>query len=228
MSLDFEPLEYADLTALTYRAIRGRILHRQLKSGDQIPIDVIAAAIGVSRTPVVDALKQLASEGLVEIRPRRGSFVRTLHAQDIREMFEIREVIELHCARKAASAPAPALVERLFSALEQMCAATKGDIYTDYDSFIEWDQNFHIAIVESSNNSQIQEIYSRLKVHMHIARSHHITPLETPIDVHREHRSIAEAIAVGSPEKAAVAVATHLSAVKRQFIINIEEAGGVL
>lgn len=72
MKVDFTRLEYVQLTELTATEIRRRILHRELDTGSQIPVDVIAGQLGVSRTPVLDALKILANEGLVEIRSRRG------------------------------------------------------------------------------------------------------------------------------------------------------------
>src|ERR1700689_5021022 len=94
----FERINHADLTDQTYEAIRGRILRRELKTGEQIPIDRVAAELGVSRTPVLDAIKRLAVEGLIGIRPRRGCFVLGLSVVDIREIFGLREALETYAA----------------------------------------------------------------------------------------------------------------------------------
>src|ERR1700712_1402352 len=72
----FERIQHADLAELTYTAIRKRILMRELRTGEQIPVEAVALMLGVSRTPVIDALRRLETEGLVEIRARRGCFVR--------------------------------------------------------------------------------------------------------------------------------------------------------
>src|ERR1700728_190462 len=94
----FERINHADLTDQTYEAIRGRILRRELKTGEQIPIDRVAADLGVSRTPVLDAIKRLSVEGLIGIRPRRGCFVLGLTIADIREIFGLREALETYAA----------------------------------------------------------------------------------------------------------------------------------
>ncbi len=98
MQARFDRLEHVHLTDLTADQIRRRILRLEIESGMQIPVDEIALQLGVSRTPVIDALKQLANEGLVEAVPRRGCFLRGLTAQDVQEIFETREAIEAYCA----------------------------------------------------------------------------------------------------------------------------------
>lgn len=94
----YQPLDYTDLTEQTYRILKDRILRNELLPGAQISVPEVALALGVSRTPVTDALKRLASDGLVDIFPRRGTFVSQLTARDVAEIFDIRLMIELSAA----------------------------------------------------------------------------------------------------------------------------------
>ncbi|BCP53635.1 GntR family transcriptional regulator [Kaistia sp. 32K] len=223
----FEPLKHADLAEQTYAAIRRRILRRELETGQQIPIDIVAAELGVSRTPVLDALKRLASEGLVEIRARRGCYVRALTTDDIREIFEVREAIELYGVRAAIrDGRHGALADVLSAACVAMEAATEGDIYVDYDRFTEWDRAFHRAIVTASANRRLEEIYGNLHVHLHIMRVHYFRELEAAIRIKRDHRAILDAIRAGDLAAAQAAVSAHIFVTRDRIIANLARDGG--
>ena len=94
----FAPLDHADLTEKTYRLLREKILRRQLKAGEKISVDEAAEGLGISRTPVLHALERLANDGLVKIIPRKGTFVSELTKQDVKELFDIRVLIETYAA----------------------------------------------------------------------------------------------------------------------------------
>ena len=114
----------------------------------------MAAELGVSRTPVLDAIKRLSVEGLIGIRPRRGCFVLGLTVVDIREIFGLREALETYAADCViVERRHRELADELEALSRQMAAFTEGDIYTDYDAFIERDRAFHMALVRSAGNS---------------------------------------------------------------------------
>lgn len=225
--IGFEPLMHADLGEQTYAAIRMRILRRELETGQKIPIDVIAAELGVSRTPVLDAMKRLAAEGLVEIRARRGCYVRALTTDDVREIFEVREAIELHGIRMAIrEGRNVALARTLEEACEAMEAATAGDLYVDYDLFTEWDRAFHRAIVTASGNRRLQELYGNLHVHLHIMRVHYFRELEAAIRIKADHRAILDAIRNGDLAAAEAAMSAHIFITRDRITANLAGDGG--
>src|SRR5712691_10064851 len=84
-----------------YQALRQAIVGSLLKPGERLNVDELAEKLGVSLTPVRSAIQQLATEGLVEIRPRSGTFVATLTAQDVEETFKIRCALECLAAEDA-------------------------------------------------------------------------------------------------------------------------------
>lgn len=224
----FERIQHADLAALTYAAIRRRILLRELRTGEQIPVEAVAAGLGVSRTPVIDALKRLEAEGLVEIRARRGCFVRGLTATDIREIFEVREAVELFGIRMAIREHRHgALADTLDGIAQRMTECTAGESFTDYDQFIAWDRAFHVAIVHASDNGRMKELYSNLHVHLHIMRLHYFRDLESAAHVNADHAAILSAIRAGRLAAAEQAVSAHLAAIRDCATRNLREAGSL-
>jgi GntR family transcriptional regulator, rspAB operon transcriptional repressor len=223
----FERIKYADLTEQTYEAIRGRILRRELTTGEQIPIDRVAAELGVSRTPVLDAIKRLAVEGLIGIRPRRGCFVLGLSVVDIREIFGLREALETYAADFViVEGRYRELADELEALSRQMAAFTEGDLYTDYDAFIERDRAFHMALVRSAGNSRMTESYQRLNVHLHIMRAHYVRVIRRATDVHSDHAAILSAIRAGDASAARAAASAHLTIVRDRMLAEIEREGG--
>ena len=224
----FERLQHVDLAALTYDAIRKRILLRGLRSGEQIQVEAVAAGLGVSRTPVIEALKRLESEGLVEIRARRGTFVRGLTANDIREVFEIREAVELFSIRMAIRERRhAALADTLAEIARPMQACTAGDVFTDYDRFIEWDRAFHAAIVHASDNGRMIELFRNLHVHLHIMRVHYFRELDSASHVNADHAAIVAALRAGDLATAEQAVSGHLATNRNRAIAVLHEGGSL-
>jgi GntR family transcriptional regulator, rspAB operon transcriptional repressor len=227
MTAKFEPLEYVHLTDLTTAAIRRQILRRELATGSQIPVDTVAAQLGVSRTPVIEALKQLENEGLVEVVPRRGCFVRKLVTEDVREIFEAREAIELFCTCDAIrQGRHKALAKSLTPLIDKMNRQTHDDRYIDIEAFIAADREFHNAIVASGGNQRLKTMYDRLNIHMHVLRVYYFRSLEPPTRVAKDHLSIQRSLSAGNVAAAEGATRRHLARMKAKMIANLELNGG--
>jgi GntR family transcriptional regulator, rspAB operon transcriptional repressor len=227
LKADFSRLEYVQLTELTATEIRRRILHRKLDTGSQIPVDTIAAQLGVSRTPVLEALKMLANEGLVEIRSRRGCFVKALTVQDVQEIFEAREAIELFCTYYAIKRGRhEALSAELIKLIDEMNRHIKGDTYVDFEAFIAADSAFHSAIVASGENQRLLAMYDRLNIHMHVLRVHYFRGVIPPPAVAKDHLAIQRSIAKGAIAAAEEATRRHLARTSSKMIINLKINGG--
>src|SRR5882724_6390859 len=103
-----------------YGALREGILGHLFKPGERLHVDELSEKLGVSLTPVRNAIQQLATEGLVEIRPRSGTFVANLSVQDVEETFEIRCALECLAAEKSTQLIEPAELDRLRALLVSM------------------------------------------------------------------------------------------------------------
>lgn len=229
MAEAYAPLDHTDLTEQTYQVLKNRILMRQVKPGDKISVDEVAHGLGVSRTPVTDALKRLATDGLVEIMPRRGTFVSELTARDVDELFEIRLLIETYAAEMiVANGKSSVFLEAIEEPISVMSRATVDDDYGDYEAFIEGDRQMHLALVKVTDNQKLLEMYIDLNVHMHVARAHYLNSVENARQAHQEHEAILEAFHRGDPEQVKEKLGMHITNVKTRILELLEMRGGRL
>lgn len=226
--ITFQPLDYIDLTERTYRVLKDKILRGELKPGAQISAPEVALALRVSRTPVTDALKRLASEGLVEIVPRQGTFVTELTARDMAEIFDMRLMIEMYAAAQVLEAgAAERFLEAARAPISVMEQAIDGDQFRDYEAFTANDREFHTALVTLTGNSRILRSYNHLHVHTHGARVHYLDG-DSAQQAHSEHLAILRAFESGSVSEAQNALRVHISAVKARILELLQNRGGQL
>lgn len=229
MVIEYPTITHLDLTEQTYRFLKDKILKREISPGEKISVEEIAHGLGVSRTPVVNALKMLESDGLVEIQPRRGTFVTHLTAQDVAELFEIRLLIELHAAEQIfAQNKVKQLLDEIEEPLNRMYSAISEADYVDYDSFISGDRDLHLQLVKYLNNHRLFEIYSALNVHMQVARAHYLDTVENALQAQREHEAMLIAIRNNNLAGLKEAIQNHIVNVKARILTLLEERGGQL
>jgi DNA-binding GntR family transcriptional regulator len=223
------PLNHTDLTDQTYGVIKDQILRRQLEPGEKISVDEVAHALGVSRTPVTDALKRLANEGLVDIRPRIGTFVSELTARDVEELFDIRLAIELFAADQILlNGQINSFLKRIKEPMDVMRRAMVDDDYGDYEAFIEGDRQLHLILVSMTDNQKLLQIYSGLNVHIQVARAHYLSSVENARQAHQEHEAILAGFDKSDPDVVRKELSNHISHVKSRILELLEERGGQL
>ncbi len=224
----YQPLDYTDLTEQTYRALKDKILRYELKPGAQISVSEVAFALGVSRTPVMDALKRLASEGLVEIAPRRGTFVTELTTRDIAEIFDMRLMIELYAAELLFQTGAvDRFIEAAQAPMQAMQRAIAGADIQDYDAFTSNDRDFHTALITLTRNNRLLRAYTQLRVHTHGARVHFLDG-DNIQQAQHHHTAIVEAFRHGRVDQAKEALRIHIATVKARMLDLLEQRGGKL
>ena len=179
---------------IAYRQIKEMIFHLELLPGTRVPELQIAAKLSISRTPIHDALRRLAAEGLVVIGPHRGATVTCFSEAEIREIGAIRMFQDILAAQLAAyygSASDFARLDSLADACEE--AAARGDVY----GRIRLDIEFHMAISEISGNSHLvrqqYEIYQQIHL-IHISQYKDIR--HSLMQIHH-HRPLIAAIRSG-------------------------------
>ena len=223
------PLDRTDLTERTYAVLKDRILTRRLEPGARISVPEISAALGVSRTPVTDALKRLATEGLVEIIPRRGTFVTGLSASDVGELFDIRLLIEEHAVEGiVASGRSAEYLQAVSEPMSRMRRAMVDDDYGDYETFVSGDRELHMAMVEMTHNQRLLEIYTDLNVHIQVSRAHYLESVENARQAYQEHEAILDGFRAESAEQVIAALRSHVSHVKNRMLDLLSQQGGSL
>jgi DNA-binding GntR family transcriptional regulator len=215
-------LELRSLQQQIHDRLLRRILRGELEPGERISPPAIAAAMGVSITPVRDAVNQMAAEGLVTVMPRRGTVVSPVSIRDIEELYEIRLMLEPAAAEAAASRADPddiALAQRLAERLEADPAdgVSLADDLEGYLQEIAIDAELHAAIVRAAHNRRLSAMYEGLRTHVLVARA--VFPRLYRGQPHRrgEHRRIVDAIVAGDGGAARDAMTAHL----RQSLADI-------
>lgn len=188
-------------------AIEHDIVTGVFASGDRLDEARLAQRYAVSRTPIREALRQLASAGLVEIRPHRGAFVVELSATELVEMFEVMAELEGMCGRLAARRLTPDREAGLLRHHEDCLRAEQDG---DTDAYYYTNEAFHQEIYGASRNGFLQRqaltLHKRLKPYRRLQ-------LRTPGRVHnsrQEHQEIVDAICAGDGETAERALKAHI------------------
>jgi DNA-binding GntR family transcriptional regulator len=194
-----------------YAHVKQAVLDRRYEGGTLLTEGDLADAVGVSRTPVREALLRLEVEGLIKLYPKKGALVLPVSAQEIRDVVETRLLVEEHAARKAVPA-SPRLIVRLEELLEeQRRYAAEGDLAAVAVS----DRCFHAEIVRSAGNQILDRLYDQLRdrqLRMGVAVMHaHPDRIAKNIT---EHAEILQALRTGDAEAAAAAVHQHVSWVR--------------
>ena len=187
--------------------LRLRIYAHELPPGAWIDEQAIADEFGISRTPMREALKVLAAEGLVRLEPRRGCYVAELSEQDLDEIFPVMALLEGRAASEAAAKLTDADVARLAAlpaALEKYAAAN------DADRFFEANQAFHSALQEIAGNRWLKQMIDDARKVIKLTRRDSLRLEGRLKQSLAEHRVILEALRARDPEAAARAMHDHL------------------
>jgi DNA-binding GntR family transcriptional regulator len=210
-----------NLADQVYEELRARVLRRHHPPGSKLSLHVLASELGVSRSPVHQALTRLVSEGLLSVKARRGYFVTPVTAQVLAEGYDVRLALELHAAEAAVGRLEGSEVQAFESLLEATAAAISHE---------EWDSAnaaFHEYQIDLARNALLSRFYRELSVNlmMQVIRGGHV---EGHANLVTEHRRIVDAFAAGELEPARQAVREHIETGRRIALEAIERAGGVL
>lgn len=191
-----------------YQRLSGLILNGELDTNTPLSERKLSEFLNIGRTPVREAIKRLTREGLVEVRPARGTYVRQLTLHDIEEIYEARFGIEGIAAYLAAErGPTPAFVD--YKAKFSAMIANPSDF--DLTEIHECGQRFHVEIFEAARNKTLMEIYKPLRLkHSFALRLPRIYDHSWVIASVREHLDVLEAIEQRDPVKARSLVCDHL------------------
>lgn len=214
-------LARTNLTERVYDELRMRLLTRRHAPGSKLSLHTLADELGVSRSPVHQALTRLVSEGLLSVQPRRGYYVSPVTARGIAEGYDVRLALELLAAERTVGRLSPAGLERFDELLEATAAAISHE---------EWDSAnaaFHEHQVDLAGNALLSGVYRALSVNlmMQVIRGGRV---EGHADLVTEHRRIVDAFRTGDLAAAETAIRAHVETGRRIALDAIDRAGGVL
>lgn len=196
------------LSKLAYNALRKSILASQIKGGVIYNEKSLANDLGISRTPVREALLELASQGLVTFLPRKGIVVKEFTKRDVEEIFEIRKAIELASVEKIAKAPTKENLARLD---ENISLQKKAADSNDLQKYMELDRSYHLLFSELTGNRRMVQIVQNIRDMVHLMGLRALEGHPERVDeVLKEHSEVVEAVREGSVSVARELMEHHL------------------
>jgi GntR family transcriptional regulator, rspAB operon transcriptional repressor len=193
-----------------YHIIRGAIVTQRLKPGDSIDEAEIARHLGISRTPVREAVKKISDEHLIEVRAQSGTYVAPISRGQVEEAYIIRTALELESVARAAPLITPAQITDLEDIVRGHARAFERKLFAEA---VISDDRFHRYIAEVNGLSMLWRAVDISKAQMD--RCRHLAAVAGPAYGHRtiaQHRAIIRALASGMRDAAVIAMREHLDA----------------
>jgi DNA-binding GntR family transcriptional regulator len=201
-------IEYENLDQKVYQVVKSMIENRRLLPGEKIPQEKLAGELGISRTPLISALKFLEHEKLVEVKPRRGFYVRLFSIEELISIFEIREVLEGLAARRAARSVTEKQIKELRKIFSDFTSREK---LKDYHAYSKADRRFHNFITEIASReflTTILQTFNIISLAYQYANSEGL--IREPHETIEDHLKIIDAICDHDPDSAENFMREHL------------------
>ena len=215
--------EYQDqsLRGRVFRRLRNDILSGVYKEHDEMRETTIGEELGVSRTPVREALRQLELEGLVTIVPNKGAYVTGISKKDVHDIYKIRSMLEGMCARWATRYITPEQIGELEEVILLSEFHLKRKNEEKAVQVSELDGKFHKVLYEASNSRILEHVLSDFHKYVQMARTHSVESRERAEKSIEEHRAILEAIKGKDEDQAERLANAHV--MKAMENLHIEE-----
>ena len=195
------------LSSRVFHTIRENILSGKYETDEELKEKSIGEELGVSRTPVREALRQLELEGLVTIIPNKGAYVVGISQKDIRDIYEIRSRLEGLCARWAAE---NITKEQLDELEENIYLSDFHSTKGNSEQVVELDNRFHEILYNASGSKELRHILTDFHHYVQRVRKITLAAQERAISSNDEHRKIVEALKVHDADLAEKLANAHM------------------
>lgn len=213
--------EYLPLRDVVFNTLREAILRGDLEPGERLMEIGLANRLGVSRTPIREAIRKLELEGLVVMIPRKGAHVASITKKDLQDVLEVRTSLEILAAKLACERMDDQQRENLYQALEHFKDVLKTK---DVTAIAGADVDFHDVIFASTQNARLVQILNNLREQMYRYRLEYLKDFSSHERLLQEHRALAAAIEAKDQELAAAIVRAHIENQEISVIRHISQS----
>mgnify|MGYP005769148995 CR=1 FL=1 len=210
--------EYLPLRDVVFNTLRQAILKGELKPGERLMEIQLAKMLGVSRTPVREAIRKLELEGLVLMIPRKGAEVAQITAQDLEDVLEVRGALEELAVKDACEHITEEQLRELRKAAEEFERCLKEE---DIIACVHADINFHEIIYGATNNRRLLQILNNLREQMYRYRMEYLKDRNMHQTLLDEHEAIRVALKSHDKEKAGEAIRIHIENQKESIMNSL-------
>lgn len=220
ISMTLAPLnDIPGLSDRAYGAIKDAILMLTIKPGQLVNIGDLADQLGVSRTPVRDALLRLEKEGLVTINPRKGAYATPISVQDVEEIFELRILLESYATRVSAQR----LTAQDIAQLEQFIQQSEDTHRLGEDiQAADTSRQLHDLLIRKACNRRLMVYLNDLDMHYTRIRRFAVSLPGRFETSHLQHQQIVFALRCGDGQKAGQAMSEHLASVRIEVLNHMD------
>jgi len=207
-----------NLTDLAYQSLKQHMLDGSLVEGARLTEDQLAKQLGISKSPVREALNRLEAEGLILIQPRRGAYVRQFTLEETRNLFDLRVLVEVYSVEIAKVTPT--LLQDMADSIDRTQKFLEAG---NKLAHVEEDIRFHSMIAASSGNQEFYAIFESVQHKTILSRSktYHLSPSSAPVN----HQKIYEALKNGDRAEAKRIMSDHISVLRDSLLAFIQESG---
>jgi DNA-binding GntR family transcriptional regulator len=207
----------SNLTTLAYNSIKEYILEGRLNENSRLTEEFLSTQLGISKSPIREALNRLETEGLIRIEPRRGAYLRRLSTEEVTDLYDLREALETHVVRTAKLSPA--VLAELHQSLKRQRAFLKAN---DRAHYIEEDVHFHAALAQATGNGHLCSVLENIQNQIWLSRrnSYDLSSSTAP----DYHEAIVKALEANDRAKADTAMRDHIENVKQRLVEFLESS----
>lgn len=205
--LTIEENAYLPLRDVVFQTLRQAILKGELQPGERLMEIKLAERLGVSRTPIREAIRKLELEGLVVMIPRKGAAVANITEKDTKDVLEVRRTLEMFAVEVACERITEEQLAELKKAAKAF-EASKGSM--DLIRIAETDMNFHEIIYQATHNERLVQMLNNLRENMYRYRIEYLKDSNYYDSLVREHQEILEAIETKNKKRAGICMRDHI------------------
>ena len=216
--------EYIPLRDVVFNTLRSAIITGELSPGERLMEIKLANELGVSRTPVREALRKLEREGLVITTARKGAEVAPINEKDLKEVLEIRKSLESLACQIASQKITPAQTEELAAMNSLIAQAIEAN---DTESITQMDIEFHEIIYTVTENQRLIDMLHQLKEHILRYRLQYIKDMKNKKNIVDEHNKIISALENHNARSARREIERHIELQEKYILNNLERLAAV-
>lgn len=205
-----------NLTALAYKSIKAYILHEDLDETTRLTEELLSNQLGISKSPVREALNSLHTEGLIRIEARRGAYLRRFSTKEVKDLYELRETLEVYAVGVAELTP------RLIADLRGSAQHTRRLLKAnDRLGHIEEDTKFHGLIAGATGNAELCRVLDNVQSQIWLCRrkTYNLSSSTAP----NAHLAILDALQRGNRKEAQASMRNHIALVRQRLIAFMEQ-----
>jgi DNA-binding GntR family transcriptional regulator len=211
----------SNLTTLAYTSIKEHILDGRLDESSRLTEDFLSAQLGISKSPVREALNRLEAEGLIRIESRKGAYLRRLSKVEIEELYDVREALEAHVVRTAVITPK--LLADLRESLHRQKVMLKAH---DKSHYISEDVRFHGLLTSATGNSHLKSILENIQNQIWLSRrsTYDLSSSTAP----QYHETVVKALENHDLDTAERAMREHIRNVRDRLLKFLEQKAQIV